>query len=54
MDEATIDRDAMERLAKALAFICGAGHPTTVALQAAADSGTERDIKKRPGRYSSN
>jgi hypothetical protein len=38
-------RDAMGRLAKALAFICGADHPTTVALKTAADSGAERDIK---------
>jgi len=45
MDETAIDRDAMGRLAKALAFICGADHPTTVALEAAAESGTERDIK---------
>ena len=45
MDEASIDRDAMGRLAKALAFICGADHPTTVALKAASESGAERDIK---------
>jgi hypothetical protein len=45
MDETTIDRDAMWRLAKALAFICGSDHPTTVALKAAAESGAERDIK---------
>jgi hypothetical protein len=45
MDETTIDRAAMGRLAKALVFICGADHPTTVALQAAAASGSERDIK---------
>lgn len=45
MDEKTIDRAAMGRLAQALAFICGADHPTTVALKAAADSGSERDIK---------
>lgn len=45
MDEATIDRAAMERLAKALAFICGADHPTAIALKAAAESGSERDIK---------
>ena len=45
MDETTIDRDAMGRLAKALAFICGADHPTTIALKAAAESGAERDIK---------
>lgn len=35
----------MGRLAKALIFICGKNHPTTVALQLAADSGNERDIK---------
>jgi hypothetical protein len=45
MDESTIDRAAMGRLAKALVFICGADHPTTVALQAAAESGSARDIK---------
>ena len=45
MDETTIDRSAMGRLAKALEFICGAEHPTTVALKAAAESGSERDIK---------
>ncbi|MBN2752163.1 MAG: hypothetical protein JXQ84_05585 [Rhodospirillaceae bacterium] len=41
-----IDRAAMGRLAKALAFICSADHPTTVALKRAADSGVEADIKK--------
>ena len=46
MDETMIDTIAMGRLAKALAFICGADHPTTVALRTAADSGSERDIKK--------
>jgi hypothetical protein len=45
MDETTIDRAAMARLAKALAFICGPDHPTTAALRAAAESGSERDIK---------
>jgi hypothetical protein len=45
MDKATIDSAAMGRLAKALVFICGASHPTTVALRAAAESGSERDIK---------
>jgi hypothetical protein len=45
MDETVIDREAMGRLAKALAFVCGADHPTTVALAAAAASGIERDIK---------
>ena len=46
MEEAKIDRAAMGRLAKALAFICGPDHPTTVALKAAAESDSERDIKK--------
>jgi hypothetical protein len=46
MEEAKIDRAAMGRLAKALAFICGPDHPTTVALEAAAESGSEQDIKK--------
>jgi hypothetical protein len=45
MDETMIDREAMGRLAKALAFICGADHPTALALKAAAESGIERDIK---------
>lgn len=45
MDETKIDRAAMGRLAKALAFICGPKHATALALQAAADSGAERDIK---------
>ena len=45
MDETVIDQAAMGRLAKALAFICGADHPTTVALQTAAASGSQRDIK---------
>ncbi len=46
MDETAIDPVAMGRLAKALAFISGASHPTVIALQAAADSRSERDIKK--------
>jgi hypothetical protein len=45
MDETSIDRDAMGRLAGALSFICGADHPTTLALKKASDSGTEKDIK---------
>jgi len=45
MDESTIDRAAMAKLAKALAFICGPDHPTILALKAAADSGSEKDIK---------
>jgi hypothetical protein len=45
MDETTIDRAAMGRLAKAMVFICGADHPTTAALRTAAETGTARDIK---------
>jgi hypothetical protein len=45
MAEIAIDREAMGRLAKALVFICGATHPTTVALKTAAETGSERDIK---------
>jgi hypothetical protein len=45
MDETKIDRQAMGRLAQALAFVCGADHPTTVALKQAADSGSAADIK---------
>ncbi len=46
MEEAKIDRAAMGLLAKALVFICGSDHPTTVALSAAAENGSEQDIKK--------
>ncbi len=46
MEEAKIDQAAMGRLAKALVFICGSDHPTTVALAAAAESGSEKDIKQ--------
>jgi hypothetical protein len=45
MEEPAFDQAAMGRLAKALVFICGKDHPTTVALQLAADTGSERDIK---------
>lgn len=45
MDETKIDRAAMGRLAKALAFICGPSHKATIALRTAADSGADRDIK---------
>ncbi len=46
MEEKTIDRVAMGRLLNALIFICGPEHPTTVAVKAAAVSGTGPDIKK--------
>jgi hypothetical protein len=45
MDETTIDRAAMGRLAKALGFICGADNPASAALAKACETGTERDIK---------
>lgn len=51
MDETMIDPAAMGRLAKALAFICGPEHPTTVALRTAAESGAERDIKAARGLF---
>jgi len=46
MEETKIDRETMARLAKTLAFICGATDPTTLALKTAAESGTPQDIKK--------
>lgn len=46
MNEIKIDRAAMGRLAKALAFICGPDHATTQALKLAAESGSERDIAR--------
>ncbi len=46
MDETMIDRVAMGRLAKALAFICGPDNSTAIALKAASESGSEREIKK--------
>ena len=45
MADVQIDRDAMGRLAKALAFIRGADDPTVAALKAAAESGTDKDIR---------
>ncbi len=45
MDETQIDRAAMGRLAKALGFIRSPDHPAVAALAAAAESGSERDIK---------
>lgn len=48
MDEATIDREAMGRLAKALVFVCGADHPTTVALKTA-QKAVSSVISRMPG-----
>lgn len=45
VDETKIDRAAMVRLAKSLAFIIGATHPATVAMQAAGASGADKDVK---------
>lgn len=45
-DDSAINPLTLGRLAKALAFISGADHPTTIALKAAAESQSERDIKK--------
>jgi hypothetical protein len=46
MSEPKFDRAAMARLAKALAFICGPDHPTTMALRAAAINGSDQEIKR--------
>jgi hypothetical protein len=46
MEKATIDRAAIERLANALVFICGADHPTTVAFKVAVETGSEQNVKK--------
>ena len=46
MDELTIGPASLGRLAKALAFILGADHPTTIALKTAVETQSERDIKK--------
>ncbi len=46
MEETKIDRETMGKLAKALAFICAPDDPVVLALKAAAESGSERDIKQ--------
>jgi hypothetical protein len=46
VEKTAIDRAVIERLAKALAFICGADHPTTIAFKTAVETGSDRDIKK--------
>lgn len=45
MDDTSIDRATMVRLAKALEFICGPGHPTADALKIAGETGAAQDIK---------
>ena len=44
----------MGKLAKALAFICSPDHPTTLALKAAAESGSEKDIKAARAAFGGN
>jgi hypothetical protein len=46
MDETGIDRDTMARLARSLSFIKNPDDPVVTALKQAAESGTERDIKR--------
>lgn len=46
MEDIAIDREAMGRLARALAFICAPDHPTVIALKAAAESGAKPEIAK--------
>lgn len=45
MDETSIDRAAMGKLAGALSFICGANHSAIAALKKAAETGADKDIK---------
>jgi hypothetical protein len=44
-DETKIDPATMGRLGQALAFICGADHPATVALKKAAETSADKDVK---------
>lgn len=46
MTEPTLDRAAMGKLAKAIAFICGPNDAAAVALRKASETGAERDIKQ--------
>jgi hypothetical protein len=46
MDEGAIDREAMGKMAKAIAFIRGASDPTAAALKLACETGKPADIKK--------
>ncbi len=47
----TADPEAIGKLARALAFICGEEHPATVAMQRAAASGAPADIKQARARF---
>ena len=46
IDAASIDLEAIARLAKAMAFIAGASDPTTIALRKAAETREEADVRK--------
>lgn len=46
------DKAALAKLAQALAFICGADHPATLAAQKAASSGIPEDAKKARAAFS--
>lgn len=46
MDETSINRETMGRLAKALVFIRSADDPVVLALRQAEASGKEADVKK--------
>ena len=46
MPDSAIDCAAMERLAKAVAFVCGKDHQTAVALRLAAESGSDSDVRR--------
>ncbi len=45
MEETTIDRETMGRLASALAFIGSPDDPVVLALRKAAETGTDKDVK---------
>jgi len=45
------DIEAMQRLGRALTFVCGADHPATIAVQKAVVSGTAEDIKTARGLF---
>jgi hypothetical protein len=46
INESAIDLAAIGKLAKALAFISGAAHPVTLALQKASETKADADVKK--------
>lgn len=45
LDQTDIDLVSLDKLANAVAFISGAEHPVTVALNKAVESKSARDIK---------